>query len=133
MLERLPFVMAERSKAALLQAGETEEERYHRLIGDQLSGLSDLEQPLRAAVFAQVLEDIEAGLSEKGMRKYSPLLRESFNSNIIVDDADDIPKKKRCQVRMPCGIAHPGLCPQKTPAIFHSGVYLGICVRDTCR
>ena len=76
--ERLEYSSKERQEAPEVLAGETREEVYNRLVGQKLWGLSDAEQPLRPAVFAQALEDIEAGLSARGVRCYLQRLRESL-------------------------------------------------------
>jgi len=56
------------------------------------------------------------------MRNYADKMREEFRSKLFVDDTNAIPPARTFRVRVPCGIAHPGLCPHKTPTIFNDGL-----------
>lgn len=120
--DRVEYSRRERLQEPPELAGETREEVYKRLVGQKLWGLSDEEQPLRASVFAQALEDIEAGLSARGVRCYLQRLRESFYEDMVVHDEGDIPQKQKVTMRLPCQLAHCGLCPAKHPEMYDDAV-----------
>ncbi len=87
------------------------------------------EQPLRDAVHSQTLEDLEEGLSGRGVRRALPLLRRLLNLYVVVQDEGAIAETATVSVRLPCRGAHKGLCPVKTPDIFDDGIALSTALK----
>ena len=94
---------------------------YLRLIGDKLFGLSTVGEAFEEKHFASVVEPLLTD-KRRGMRNYSDKLRSEFVDRIVVPDNDAIPKGRRFVDRLPCGLAHPGLCPHKHPDTFADGL-----------
>ena len=61
-----------------------------------------------------------------GMRNYVGLFRERFIKELFYDDdlTDGIDRTEKFEKYIPCGIAHPGLCPHKTADIFEPGLQI---------
>lgn len=118
--EQEPFVFEEANKVD--DVAEDADEKYARLIGDKLFALSSRSDPLREEVFADIVKGVLPGQRGPGMRNYAGLLRAACSARIVVDDAGEIPKRLRLVEVLPCSVAHPGLCPARTPEIYEVGL-----------
>ena len=60
------------------------------------------------------------------MRNYVDIMRKEFRDDIVVEDSPEsgIPAGRVFRVRVPCNLAHPGLCPHKNAAIFAQGIHI---------
>eukprot|EP00969_Alexandrium_andersonii_P227131 10031216-Alexandrium_andersonii.AAC.1 len=101
---------------------EPADEVYARVVGSKLFGLSSREQPVRTDVFQGISEQI--GGEHAAFFRYGPELRAAFQKKLVVKDSQAVPSNMKLSSRQPCGVAHPGLCPCKTPAVFDRGMYL---------
>ena len=62
------------------------------------------------------------GEAGQGMRNYVGVMRKQFRDHLVVEDSGAIQKSTKYHGRLPCGVGHPGLCPEKEPAIFANGL-----------
>ena len=81
-------------------------------IGRQLWGCSSFEEPIRANVLAEVLEE-HLGESEKetgGLTTRLEQLRSSFLERTFCANSDSIPANQKFDDSKPCGVVHPDVC-----------------------
>ena len=119
--ERAQFVVHERSKQPEA-IPEDPDDKYTRLVGGSLFGLSSREEAYMEHEFEKIIDSIVPEGRGQGMRNYAHLLRKRFASKLVVSDVQAIPPKLRLPECRPCALLHPGLCPHKTPAIFERGL-----------
>ena len=99
------------------------DDKYQHVIGDKLFGLSSREFALREDVCVNGIREVTPEPTKQGMRNYEPKLREWSRQRLVVsDEGKAIPKTLRVTDTLPCGLAHPGLCPVKTAAYFEKGI-----------
>ena len=121
--DRAEYIHAERRAAVdKLDHLEDPDEVYARTIGEKLFGLSSRTSALREAVCLDGIRRTCPDLGQSGMRNYAPKLRQWCVSHLAVQEQEAIPKKTKLVGDLPCGLAHPGLCPGKTPAIYERGL-----------
>lgn len=110
------------------QVGERAERKctqYVTAIGDSLWGKSTRCEPVRLACVSEVIDYETPAGARSGMRNYSGPLRDKFRDRlVIIDDVDNraIDPDNQLIQKLPCCLAHPGLCPEKTPDIYVVGV-----------
>ena len=135
--------MGERAKATQLDAGlppapdlaDVTQQRLKHV----LHGLADMDFPLSSASFEAVVRS-EVGLSEEqvtpGFSRYSDLLRPAYIARGFIKDQKDVPPGRKYVCKVPCGIAHPGVCRTRDadffPALKDAAVALtAICCRES--
>ena len=101
------------------------DEEYFRIIGNTLWGSSSRNECLSESSF---VEQIRLFLQERGvrdiggMRQYSLQMRDDFAEGALLRDQFDISPDVEVGLRLPCGVAHPGLCPRQMASIYHKAL-----------
>lgn len=124
--ERLAYQTQERQNVEQATAlvgddSQRKNSKYLDAIGSDLWDMSSRSKPVEVAHVSNVLDQWAQGCGV-GMRNYVEPLRALMRKKVVVTDSGAI--NGTAHSRVPCGIAHPGLCPIKTPLIFQNGLRL---------
>ena len=90
------------------------EEVYGQTMKTKLWGLSSWREPLRSDVFKDFLQQSSLRPDLHGMRNSVPSAHETIEKRGFVQDEGAIPLEDPLPEHVPCGLLHPGLCPEKT-------------------